>query len=97
MARNGHGAEPPAGSPGLVEALEHRPAGDPGGLEPRPDPCHRRPSDVLGHTLALLVGLRAADRQGVRALGLEIGDLERSRFRYPEQAVRHDGKKGGVP
>ena len=47
--------------------------------------------------MPLLVGLRAADRQGVRGLGLEISDLECGRFRYPEQAIRHDGEKGGIP
>ena len=32
-----------------------------------------------------------------RAFGLKIGDLERGGLGDPEQAVRHDGEKGGVP
>ena len=94
---DGHGAEPPAGPAGPVEALEQRSGGDPSGIKPRPDPGHRRLSDVLDRALGLLVGLRAADRQGVRVLGLEIGHLERGGFGDSEEAVGQDGDKGGVP
>ena len=70
----------PRGLPALSSRWNIGPIGDPGGGEPRPDPCHRRLSDVLD-----------------RARGLKISDLERGGLGDPEQAVGHDGEKGGVP
>ena len=74
---NGHGAvagrvacRPCRGAGTSARRRSRRPRATPG---PVPPSALRWP---LHRALALLVGLRATDRQGVRALALEIGGLE---------------------